>query len=231
MNSAGMSPVSRTPRAPEWSENDHVTIWNRVEKRKVAGNAAPLRRNLQKYLEKHPECEVYTTQNDGNIKNRKRRKSILSASNETVASVESSVHVPIWNVKEKRKIAGNAAPLAKNLTSYLASHLDAKVYDGQDMREGKVPRRMTTVEEVAFSGATTDSNPENRIPIDPWLSESVTSEEIISDGDDWEAIHNNLRNWGGERNSDFGMPETDVSMCLTSLPALEAPEFDASVYV
>jgi len=226
-----MSPVSATTRSPEWSENEHVTIWNRVEKRKVAGNAAPLRRNLQKYLEKHPECEVYMTQNDGNIKNRKRRKSTLSASNESVASVESSVHVPIWNVKENRKIAGNAAPLAKNLTSYLASHPEAEVYDGQDMRKGKVPRRMAVVEEVEVTGAMTESNPENRIPIDPWLSESVTSEEILSDDDHWEAIHNNFNNWGAERNSDFGLPETDMSLCFTSLQPLEAPEFDASVYL
>jgi len=77
----------------------------------------------------------------------------------------------------------------------------------------------------------TESNPENRIPIDPWLSESVTSEEILSDDDHWEAIHNNFNNWGAERNSDFGLPETDMSLCFTSLQPLEAPEFDASVYL
>jgi len=37
-------------------------IWNGAEKRKVTGNAAPLERNLEKYLLLHPDCEVYVHQ-------------------------------------------------------------------------------------------------------------------------------------------------------------------------
>ena len=37
-------------------------MWNRVEKRKVVGNSAPMEKNLQSYLQKHPNCEPYTGQ-------------------------------------------------------------------------------------------------------------------------------------------------------------------------
>ena len=40
-----------------------IAIWNRVTQRVCAGKSAPMQMNLQSYLEKHPDCEVYTNQN------------------------------------------------------------------------------------------------------------------------------------------------------------------------
>ncbi|GJQ13856.1 hypothetical protein GpartN1_g5647.t1 [Galdieria partita] len=44
------------------NQQERVIIWNRKYRRKVGGNAAPFRRNLAVYLQKHPDCEVYCGQ-------------------------------------------------------------------------------------------------------------------------------------------------------------------------
>jgi len=44
------------PKAPI---QKRVTLWHKVQKRKVVGNAAPLEKNVHAYLAKHPEYEIY----------------------------------------------------------------------------------------------------------------------------------------------------------------------------
>jgi len=124
----------------EEEANMHVTIWNRAELRKIAGNAAPLRRNLRKYLSRHPECEVFDGQDE-------------RLDPEVRASMVDNEHVPIWHRIERRKVTGNAAPLRKNLAKYLAKHPECEVYNGQDRVLAAVSTDADTTQVGAHSSA------------------------------------------------------------------------------
>jgi len=39
-----------------------ITIWNKTQRRKMTGNAAPLETKIREYLRKHSDCEVYDGQ-------------------------------------------------------------------------------------------------------------------------------------------------------------------------
>lgn len=216
----------------EWSDSDHVTIWNRNEKRKIAGNAAPLGRNLVKYLEKHPDCEVYLGQDDldGTGRSRKRRRNTSQAAIRAKATqVECSVHVPIWHLKERRKIAGNAAPLAKNLASYLARHPETEVYDGQDVRfNAKVLKVSSSGTESSCTSIREEDCFLASIPFDPWLAGSFSQEENISDAVYWERAEENIDKWYSSATEEF--QESDSDSCYSSLDPIAEPGFDAPIY-
>jgi len=101
-----------------------------------------MEKNLHEYLRKHPECEVYTCQD----KEYRPMDSLLiggmiaGMGAATDDSVGSEKRITIWNKKESRKISGNAAPLEKNLWTYLRDHPDYEVYNGQDKRPGDYKR-------------------------------------------------------------------------------------------
>lgn len=116
-------------------ENEHVTIWNRLEHRKIAGNAAPLRKNLIRYLDAHAHCEVFYNQDQEGPGGRSGRKRARGDE-----ACNAGDHVPIWNKRERRKIAGNAAPLLKNLNVYLTKHPDCERYSNQDLHLKKDPQ-------------------------------------------------------------------------------------------
>lgn len=59
----GMPALNKTAgKSSQDPDNRRVTIWNRLQGRKIAGNAAPLSKNLDDYLRKHPHCERYVGQ-------------------------------------------------------------------------------------------------------------------------------------------------------------------------
>lgn len=66
-------PTGRNPPTGDADDDKRVTIWNTREKRKLSGNAAPFKRNLSEYLALHPEWEVYTTQDQGLPRKKRRR--------------------------------------------------------------------------------------------------------------------------------------------------------------
>lgn len=103
---------------------DRITVWNRTSKRKVSGNAAPMEKNLQKYLAKHPDCELYNGQDK------------LLTADEKLALIAEQNRIPIWNKLEQRKISGNAAPSEKNLADYLRNRPHCEVYTGQNQPPG-----------------------------------------------------------------------------------------------
>jgi hypothetical protein len=104
-----------------------ITMWNKRENRKISGNAAPMEKNIDEYLRKHPECEVYNGQ-------RSQLDPAIRA-----AQLAAEPRITIWNKSERRKVSGNAAPLEKNISEYLRKHPDCEVYDGQDKRPPGAP--------------------------------------------------------------------------------------------
>jgi len=62
-----------------------VTLWHKIQKRKVVGNAAPLEKNVHAYLAKHPEYEIYDAH--GHEKEKDTRRAIEKVVTAIVTSV------------------------------------------------------------------------------------------------------------------------------------------------
>jgi hypothetical protein len=108
--------TAKTKTQPVIVEDDEdaekrVTIWNWREQRKLSGNSAPFKKNLQEYLRKHPDWEEYVGQDKDengkkNFAPKKRRKEITNKTG--------VMHSPILD--------GNRKPVAA-----LRIHGDAEV--------------------------------------------------------------------------------------------------------
>lgn len=97
----------------------HITLWHKTMFYKRAGTAAPMGKNLEEYLQKHDEWEIYSGQ-DKNL-----------------PPGFQYPRVTLWDTRNKRKIAGAATPLSNHLEQYLADHSDVVVYEGQTNEEGQ----------------------------------------------------------------------------------------------
>ena len=101
-----------------------ITMWNKRENRKISGNAAPMEKNVDDYLRKHPECEIYSGQ-------RNHMDPAVRA-----AQLAAEPRITIWNKTERRKVSGNAAPL------------DCPLIPRNERRDDAVPPENTRVAAV-----------------------------------------------------------------------------------
>ena len=110
----------------ETRKNARVTLWHKIEKRKISGTSAPLRKNIERYLREHPHCETYVDQ-----------QSQLDSKEKRIANAR----VTVWNKNIcRRQGFGQSGPLRKNLKRYLLQHPHLEEYVGQDRdRQAVIP--------------------------------------------------------------------------------------------
>jgi len=170
-NRSGICSDLRWPRSFP-SERDttseiRVTIWNSTQQRKISGNAAPMEKNVDEYLRKHPDCEIYNGQDkvpgavkyDRNGHTGDEKPTSRRTANADKDKDENQRRVVIWNRVEKRKLSGNCAPLEKNLEQYLKDNPNCEVVND---KVKKVPKKSRAREQAANGGATTGNDSSTR---------------------------------------------------------------------
>jgi BRK domain len=100
-------------------DEQRVPLWHTIEKRKLAGNNAPKRRNVTQFITDNPQWEIY----DPAI--HIRSNSIDGAH---------GCRTRLWNTRTLKKVVGNAAPLRQNLERHLAKNPHLECYSGQDLQ-------------------------------------------------------------------------------------------------
>ena len=104
-----------------------VSIWNTQTQRKVAGMAAPMQENLQRYLRDHSHCEVYTDQEFQEVVAKPKPKpKATPAANRTKPVAE--------RVAEPMELAEEQTPLVNCTTS--SGRMSQKVQRYQPILSG-----------------------------------------------------------------------------------------------
>lgn len=142
-------------------ESPRVTLWNNNTKRKIAGKAAPMQKNLADYLHRHPECELYNGQD------------ALLTAEEKRELIEAQNRIAIWNTVTRKRISGNAAPREKKLAEYLRKHPECEVYNGQDkggpafVRPRTNPAAVSSAKPMPISSSIADQYGASLAPVVP----------------------------------------------------------------
>lgn len=190
----------------------HITIWNRRERRKIAGNAAPLRRNLLRYLQDHTECEEYVGQD-------KNPSTTFSDEIDPETGENISVqneHIPIWHTVDRRKVTGNAAPLRKNLVSYLKKNPNCEVYDGQDKHLDSAWHNSPLQPNSSIDALGLSHSPINIRPVS--LRTSLNGNTTVSYQVHHQTHHSVRRSPDSDsiNHPDWGPPPMSSSACITA---------------
>jgi len=153
-----------------------VAVWHKANRTKLSGKQAPEPGNLLQWLQKHPEYEVFCGQTAAGG---------AGAEAQSAAALDGPANerVEIWNRKLGRRLAGNVAPLRKNLDKYLQKYPECEVYDGQEADESGSEQSDDSDDDEASSSDDMEED-ESDEDSDEGGSSDESSEE--SDDDDEE---------------------------------------------
>jgi len=145
---AGTSSDAVAATTTKLESGRRVPLWNVVYRRRISGNSAPMEQNLEKYLKRHPECEIYAGQDlptyAGGDQEAKRQAALQALAARPVRQLQK--RVTLWHKIHKRKVVGNAAPLEKNVDEYLRKHPEFELYDAfGDKREKSIAQAVERV--------------------------------------------------------------------------------------